>query len=119
MLPPQLIKIDDYKILVDAGLRMGPGQDSQLPDFPDFDKEGMPDAVLVTHAHTDHTGALPVLRDLWLKGVKLYWTPSTKAISHVLLKDSAKRMQREEEEKGNPPLYTCEDLDIPAALYGS
>ena len=107
-----LIEIDDYRILVDAGIRMGPGQDSQLPDFPDFDKESMPDAVLLTHAHTDHTGALPVLRDLWLEGVKLYWTPLTKAISHVLLKDSAKRMQREEEEEGKPPLYTCEDLDV-------
>lgn len=106
-----LIEIDDYRILVDTGIRMGPGQDSQLPDFPDFDKEGMPDAVLLTHAHTDHTGALPVLKDLWLEGVKLYWTPSTKAISYVLLNDSAKRMQREEEE-GKPPLYTCEDLEF-------
>ena len=106
------IKIDGYRILVDAGIRMGPGQDSQLPDLPDFDKEGIPDAVLVTHAHTDHTGALPVLRDLWIAGVKLYWTPSTKAISHVLLKDSAERMQREEEEEGKPPLYTCEDLEV-------
>ena len=107
-----LTEIDDYRILVDAGIRMGHGQDSQLPDFPDFDKEGMPDAVLVTHAHTDHTGALPVLRNLWLAGVKLYWTPSTKAISHVLLKDSAERMQREEQEEGKPPLYTCEDLEV-------
>lgn len=107
-----LIKIDGYRILVDAGIRMGPGQDSQLPDLPDFDKEGMPNAVLVTHAHTDHTGALPVLRDLWLDGVKLYWTPSTKAISHVLLKDSAERMEDEAKEKEKPPLYTCEDLEV-------
>ena len=107
-----LIEIDDYRILVDAGIRMGPGQDSELPDFPDFDKEGMPDAVLLTHAHTDHTGALPVLRDLWLAGVKLYWAPSTKAITRVLLEDSAKRMQREEKEKGKLPLYTCEDLEV-------
>ena len=106
-----LIEIDRCRILVDAGIRMGPGQNSQLPDFPDFDKEGMPDAVLVTHAHTDHTGALPVLRDLWLGGVKLYWTPSTKAITRVLLEDSAKRMQHEEQEEGKPPLYTSEDVE--------
>ena len=106
-----LIEIDDYRILVDVGIRMGSGQDSQLPDFPNFDKEGMPDAVLLTHAHTDHTGALPVLRDLWLEGVKLYWTPSTKAITRVLLEDSAKRMQHEEQEEGKPPLYTSEDVE--------
>lgn len=109
------IEIDGYHILVDAGIRMGPGQDSPLPDFPDFDKVGMPDAVLLTHAHTDHTGALPVLRNLWLAGVKAYYTPATKAITQVLLRDSANRMQREEQEEDKPRLYTPDDVDI--ALY--
>ena len=107
-----LINIDGCRILVDAGIRMGPGQDSPLPDFPDFDKVGMPDAVLLTHAHTDHTGALPVLRDLWLAGVKIYYTPATKAITRVLLKDSAEWMQREEQEEGKPSLYTPDDVDV-------
>ena len=109
-----LIEIDGCRILVDSGIRMNHehGSDLPLPDFPDFAKEGMPDAVLLTHAHTDHTGALPVLRNLWLAGVKLYWTLSTKEISHVLLKDSANRMEDEKREKEKPPLYTCEDLDI-------
>ena len=107
-----LIEIDGYRILVDVGIRMGPQQDSPLPDFPDFAKVGMPDAVLLTHAHTDHTGALPVLRNLWLAGVKIYWTPATKAITRVLLKDSAERMQREEQEEGKPPLYTPDDVEV-------
>lgn len=109
-----LIEIDGYRILVDAGIRMNHeyGKNSPLPHFPDFDKVGMPDAVLLTHAHTDHTGALPVLRNLWLAGVKINWTPVTKAITRVLLKDSAARMQREEQEKGKPPLYTPNDLDV-------
>ena len=107
-----LIEIEGVRLLVDAGIRMGPGQDSPLPDFPDFDKVGMPDAVLLTHAHTDHTGALPVLRDLWLAGVKVYWTPPTKAITKVLLEDSARRMECEEQEEGKKPLYTRDDVDI-------
>ena len=107
-----LIKIDGYRILVDAGIRMGPGQNSPLPDFLDFDKADMPDAVLLTHAHTDHIGALPVLRDLWIAGVKVYYTPATKAITRVLLKDSAERMQREEQEEGKPPPYTPDDVDV-------
>ena len=106
-----IIEIDGYRILVDAGIRMNCGQDSQAPEFPEFHNDPLPHAVLLTHAHTDHTGALPVLRDLWCEGVKLYWTPATKAISRVLLEDSANRMQREQEKEEKPPLYTREDLE--------
>lgn len=107
-----LIEIEGSRILVDVGIRMDRDQNSSVPVFPEFDTENMPDAVLLTHAHTDHTGALPVLRDLWNAGVRLYWTPATKAMTHVLLKDSADRMQEEAAETGKPPLYTAEDLDI-------
>lgn len=109
-----LIEIDGYRILVDAGIRMNHkhANDSPLPDFSVFDKISMPDAVLLTHAHTDHTGALPVLRNLWLAGVKVYWAPATKAITQVLLEDSAKRMQREEQEEGKSPLYTPDDVEV-------
>lgn len=105
-----LIEIEGVCLLIDAGIRMNCGPDSQ-PEFSEFHNDTMPHAVLITHAHSDHTGALPVLRDLWHAGVKLYWTPATKAISRVLLEESAKRMQCEQEEKEKPPLYTCEDLE--------
>ena len=95
-----LIEIEGHRILVDAGIRMGPEQDSQLPNL---DAVGGVDTVLLTHAHTDHTGALPVLmRDL-PPDVKVYCTPPTKLITKVLLEDSkkanAKRRQREEQER--------------------
>ena len=66
----------------------------------------------MTHAHTDHTGALPVLRDLWHEGVKVYYTAATKAITRVMLEDSLKLMEREEQEEGKQPLYTRDDLDV-------
>ena len=93
-----LIEIEDVRLLIDAGIRMGTDQDLQLPDFSEFDKTGMPDAVLLTHAHTDHTGALPVLHKILPADVKIYCTPATKAITKVLLEDSARRMEREEED---------------------
>jgi Cft2 family RNA processing exonuclease len=107
-----LIKIDGYRILVDAGIRIGSGPNSPSPDFPALDKIGMPDAVLVTHGHADHTGALPVLRDLWLAGVKLYWTRATGAITRVSLEDRVNRMEREEQEEGKSPLYTRDDFNV-------
>ena len=103
-----LIEIDGYRILVDAGIRMGVNQESQSPDFPDFDKVGMPDAVLLTHAHTDHTGALPVLGRMLPADVKIYCTPPTKEITKVLLEDSARRMEREKQK--DDLSYTSDDV---------
>ena len=94
------IEIDGCRILVDAGIRMDSDQDSQLPDFSQFDKVGMPDAVLLTHAHTDHTGALLALHRMLPAGVKVSCTPPTKAITQILLEDSVKRMEQ----------YTLDDV---------
>ena len=105
-----LIEIEGTHILVDAGIRMGPDEDSQLPDFPEFDEIRMLDAVLLTHVHTDHTAALPVLETNLSANVKTYCTPPTKAITRVLLEDSARRMCREEREKGKHPRYTRDDV---------
>ncbi len=101
------INIDGYCILVDAGIRMN--SDQPLPDFSMFDRCGMPDAVLLTHAHTDHTAALPVLHNMLSPDVKIYCTPPTKAITKVLLQDSARRMEREEQQDG-AFRYTLEDV---------
>lgn len=102
-----LITIEGQRILVDAGIRMNSTPDEQLPYFSDLDT---PDAVLLTHAHTDHTGALPVLiRDHLPKGVKVYSTASTKAITRVLLKNNANRLEREKQED-NSPQYTLDDV---------
>ncbi len=99
-----LIEIEGRHILVDAGIRMNVKQDKQLPDL---DKIGKVDAFLLTHAHTDHTGALPELVRRW-PGVNGYCTPATKAIARVLLKDSKNRLEREEQEKC---LFTPEEID--------
>lgn len=104
------IEIEGRRILVDAGIRMGAAQGSQLPNFSVLDDVGMPEAVLVTHAHTDHTGALPVLESTLPAGVKVYATPATKAITRVLLSDAVKLAQRGERD-GELPLYPPEAAD--------
>lgn len=93
-----LIEIEGRRILVDAGIRQNVKQDEQLPDL---DKVGMPDVFLLTHAHTDHTGALPEFVRRW-PGVKGYCTPATKDITRVLLQDSKKRANREKQEDKEP-----------------
>ena len=105
------IEIEGRRILVDAGIRMGAAQGSQLPNFSVLDDIGMPEAVLVTHAHTDHTGALPALESMLPAGVDVYATPATKAIARVLLSDAVKLMARRGERDGELPLYPPEAAD--------
>jgi mRNA degradation ribonuclease J1/J2 len=63
-----LLEIADKRILVDAGIRISPRSsrgidNSQLPDLKPISDLGGVDFILVTHAHTDHTGALPMIAE--------------------------------------------------------
>ncbi len=99
-----LIEIEDQRILVDAGIRMGPGKNSKRPDF---DTLGKPDVLLLTHAHSDHTGALPVLAKENRLPEKVYCTPATKDITSILLDDAVNQEKRESAESAE---YTSNDV---------
>ena len=88
-----LIEIDGHRILVDAGIRMGPGKNSKWPDFSALDK---PDALLLTHAHSDHTGALPLLARENKLPEKVYCTRATQEIAWILFDDAQEREQKSE-----------------------
>lgn len=103
-----LLELDETKILVDCGLKLG-----ETTEYPSLDKIDAVDAVILTHAHIDHTGALPLLFALKklspnFKGV--FCTPPTLALSHIMLRDSLKLQQIEWEKLGVTPLYTYQDL---------
>ncbi|MCZ6634212.1 MAG: MBL fold metallo-hydrolase [bacterium] len=106
-----LIEIEGRRILVDSGIRMGAAQGSQLPNFSVLDDVGPPEEVLVTHAHTDHTGALPVVFGALPTEVKIRCTPPTQAITRVLLSDAVKLMQRRGEQDGELLLYPPDAAD--------
>ena len=73
------------KILVDCGLQQGRDErDNRQLDF----SAGYIDAVVVTHAHIDHTGNLPLLYAHGFRG-PIYMTPATVALSDIMLRDSA------------------------------
>ncbi|MDE2845220.1 MAG: MBL fold metallo-hydrolase [Gemmatimonadota bacterium] len=94
-----LLIMEGQHILVDAGIRMGIEQHSSLPDLDDVRRI---DAVLLTHSHSDHTGALPILvRDYLNANTKVYCTSPTRAITEELLNDSAGHKERDNE--GNSP----------------
>ncbi len=95
-----LIEIDGQRILVDAGIRMGPSNNSKWPGVGNMDKI---DALLLTHAHSDHTGSLPLLAKENILPEKVYCTHPTKQITQVLLEDALKRV-----EKSRSPEYTSD-----------
>ncbi|MBT5830651.1 MAG: MBL fold metallo-hydrolase [Candidatus Latescibacteria bacterium] len=109
------IEIEGHRILIDAGIRMGAAPGSQLPNFSVLDDVGLPEEVLVTHAHTDHTGALPVLVASLPPEVKIRMTPASKAITQVLMSDAVKLMAKRGESDGELPLYPPEAADAALA----
>ena len=112
-----LVTHADKQVLVDCGLFQG-YKNLRLMNwdpFP-FDPSQL-DAVVLTHGHLDHSGALPLLVKRGFKG-PVFATPGTIEVCGVLLPDSA-RLQEEDADyvnrhgisKHKPalPLYTEED----------
>lgn len=104
-----LIEIGGRRILVDCGIRPSPKAryglaGDQLPDLSLIDGFGSIDLVLVTHAHTDHTGGLELVLERF-PHAPVYATPPTVALTRVLHQDARRIMQSRLEEEGELPLF--------------
>ncbi len=112
-----LLEVGRLRILVDCGLFQGLKQLrlknwAKLPIDP-----ASVDAVILTHAHIDHTGYLPLFVRNGFAG-KVYCTYGTRDLCEILLPDSA-HLQEEEAKFANKyvfskhhpalPLYTRDD----------
>lgn len=110
-----LLETDRARVLVDFGLHQG-GVTSEVRNhrIPPFDGPRL-DAVLLTHAHVDHIGRLPLLPAAGFRG-PIFATAPTCDFCPIMLQDSAhvqqsdvERSNRRRARQGKPPvapLYT-------------
>jgi metallo-beta-lactamase family protein len=114
-----LVESSRMRVLVDCGLFQGYKQ-LRLRNWATFPvPPGSLDAVILTHAHLDHSGYLPRLVKSGFRG-HIYCTAATSALSEVMLADSG-RLQEEEaayagkkrssKHREPKPLYTEADAE--------
>lgn len=117
-----LLEINGKKILLDCGLYQGRRKDAHEINntFPHFNPAEI-DAVVLSHAHIDHSGNMPNLTSNGFKG-NIYATFATRDLCQVMLADSA-RIQKSDADWLNKkrlkegltplePLYTEIDAEL-------
>ncbi len=113
-----LLNFRGKKYLVDCGLFQGP-KEKRLLNWMPFEMAASIDAVILTHAHIDHSGYLPKLVKEGFKG-PIYCSKGTADLCQILLMDSA-YLQEEDARFANRtkhshhdpalPLYTTQDAE--------
>ena len=111
------LEANGHRLLIDCGMQQG--QDvKNNQNFP-FDPQDI-DALILTHAHIDHSGRIPLLAKLGFDG-PVYTTRATSELIGIMLADSAHIQAMDaqwENRKGKRagksqavPLYDMEDVD--------
>jgi Predicted exonuclease of the beta-lactamase fold involved in RNA processing len=102
------IRIGGTSLIIDAGMRVH--GDDVMPATGMLDRLEKPAAILVTHAHADHIGALPVVHRIY-PDVPIFTTPPTADLMQIMMHDSFKIMQQRCAETRTLIPYTKEQME--------
>jgi len=118
-----LIEVGDVRILLDCGLIQGRRKEELRNHDPFPFEPSELDAVVLSHAHIDHSGRLPILIRQGFQG-RIHTHEASADLAQILLRDSASLNKRDVEyrnkrraRKGKPPLSPLyEDSDVKETL---
>lgn len=102
-----LYELGSTRLLIDCGVQPGLLGAESLPKL-ELLKDHRPDALVITHAHSDHIGALAVVKLLY-PDLPVYMTEATARITLPMLVDAARVAQR-----NGSPMFT--EADVVKAL---
>ncbi|MDH5359618.1 MAG: MBL fold metallo-hydrolase [Gammaproteobacteria bacterium] len=121
-----LLRVGDKQLLLDCGLIQGSRQHERHNEDPFPFAVGQIDAVVLSHAHLDHSGRLPLLVKQGYQG-PIHTHPATAQLCQVMLEDAgylqekdAEWENRKRERKGLEqvePLYTRMDASLTQSLF--
>ncbi|MBL0162094.1 MAG: MBL fold metallo-hydrolase [Xanthomonadales bacterium] len=127
-----LVICNRHRVLIDCGMFQGSRETEKTNAEPfDFDPASI-DALLLTHAHLDHCGRIPLLVKRGFRG-RIYTTAATRELARVVMLDAASLQEQDarraatrqrKDEPAEDPLYTIDDalhaLDFfaPDVTYG-
>ena len=121
-----LLQTSRATVLVDFGMFQGFNLPEDLNRMPSGLDLGKLNAVILTHAHLDHTGRLPLLAKHGYRG-PIYCTEPTIPLTALILRDSAhlqamdlERANRKHQRAGElpaEPLYTAEQVEQVLQLF--
>jgi Cft2 family RNA processing exonuclease len=103
-----------HRLVLDCGMHPKETGEDALPNFKAIAGHDI-EAILISHAHQDHIGTLPVLMRRF-PAARIFMTEATAEIGNVLLHNSVNVMTRQREEIGRAvagvyPLFTHRETD--------
>jgi len=105
----ELLEIGNQRILIDCGMFQGSDfNEGKNSDPLPFDPKSLT-AVIVTHAHLDHVGRLPLLIRGGYTG-HFYATPATIELAELILDDALEIMTYNHRKFSSPILYDTTDI---------
>ncbi|KPJ88105.1 MAG: MBL fold metallo-hydrolase [Spirochaetes bacterium DG_61] len=114
------LRVDDQLFMVDCGAFQGRRMEAEKKNRSwSFDAAGV-DALILTHAHYDHSGLIPMLKSKGFTG-NIYTTPASRDLANLIMMDSAhiqskdleylrKKAGKKGETLEKQPLYTERDV---------